>query len=451
MSELNIKTVALKRDKIPQIHRSLLRLGFKREGDDTVLMMWKWASSNPQANLQQIVFAREEIDPNGQWIFLTGCARQPFACDGAAVIERYARQRQSELERELRLAKEYWRQTVQPYIESPMPDLVQWYVADEAYYRLRDAIGKSSHWNAPREGQQFPVPAEVFADLTTDEFRRPELLSQDENLKRALEGQSPPAGMSPAESIRWTRQRQLDYNALPEKPDMRGNIRLALCEQVTFDQIKSSNEKPGQLPLLPPVPADGAASLSKETIKKLVADFLRKHPEASNAIQREVQNHDRILLRNLLCLRRERFDEHGHAPELIASRRKPPEAAQKTKPAPPEVNETVLWHVQQRIQDGLDTKLKSAPSASQVFIHYCRDRMKLVEMRKKFGWNNRTLKARKAALQIFLQTNFNGLTLDAFFVDRRIFTAAERQLKDDRAKRISRRSLAECGTDEDDT
>ena len=57
--------------------------------------------------------------------------------------------------------------------------------------------------------------------------------------------------------------------------------------------------------------------------------------------------------------------------------------------------------------------------------------MKLVEMRKKFGWSERTLKARKAALQSFLQTNFNGLTLDAFFVDRRIFTAAERQLNEE--------------------
>jgi hypothetical protein len=101
----------------------------------------------------------------------------------------------------------------------------------------------------------------------------------------------------------------------------------------------------------------------------------------------------------------------------------------------PEVNETILWHFQQQIQDKLDIRLKSAPSASQVFVLCCRDRMKLADIHRKHDWPVRTLKLRKAMLRKFLGES--GLTLEMFFVDRSIFAAAERQLRDYRGKRIS--------------
>jgi hypothetical protein len=122
----------------------------------------------------------------------------------------------------------------------------------------------------------------------------------------------------------------------------------------------------------------------------------------------------------------------------------------KEKLTPPEINETLLWHVEQKIMDTLDIGLKAQPTHSQVFIRYCRDRMKLVEMGKKYRWKDRTIKARKAALKLFLRKNFNGLTLEAFFVDNSIFTAAEKQLKELRAKFISRRAVGECEIDQDD-
>ena len=75
--------------------------------------------------------------------------------------------------------------------------------------------------------------------------------------------------------------------------------------------------------------------------------------------------------------------------------------------------------------------------------------MKLVEMSKKYGWKNRTLKARKADLQRFLKKHFN-LTLESFFVDRRIFAAAERQAKKYMAENISMRAVGECKRDEED-
>ncbi|SRR6266496_617268 len=118
-------------------------------------------------------------------------------------------------------------------------------------------------------------------------------------------------------------------------------------------------------------------------------------------------------------------------------------AKQQQEAPSPEMNETILWHVQQKILDQLDTKLKSAPSASLVFTLYCRDRMTLAAMSKRHGWPYRTLKHRKARLESFLSENFGGLTLAAFFVDRSIFGAAERQLQDHRPKHISRRDLAD--------
>jgi hypothetical protein len=106
------------------------------------------------------------------------------------------------------------------------------------------------------------------------------------------------------------------------------------------------------------------------------------------------------------------------------------------------MNETILWHVQQKILDELDTKLRSAPSASVVFTLYCRDRLTLTDIRKKYRWPYRTLKLRKAGLETFLQKHFK-LTLAAFFVDRSIFSAAEKQLQEPRARHISRHALAE--------
>jgi hypothetical protein len=108
------------------------------------------------------------------------------------------------------------------------------------------------------------------------------------------------------------------------------------------------------------------------------------------------------------------------------------------------MNETILWHVQQKILDELDTSLKSAPSASLVFTLYCRDRWTLTKMSQHHQWPYSTLKLRKAALAAFLHEHFN-LTLAAFFVDRSIFRAAERQLADHRAKHISPQALGDVG------
>jgi hypothetical protein len=148
-------------------------------------------------------------------------------------------------------------------------------------------------------------------------------------------------------------------------------------------------------------------------------------------------------------IQQERLIESNHAiAAAISAAHQPPEKKAQPALAPPEINDTLLWHVQQTLSDQLDPKLKSAPSASLVFTCYCRDKMTLAEMHRRFHWPLRTLKLRKATLQAFLRKQFN-LELAAFFVDRSIFGAVERQLADHRARHISPRALADAHDPQD--
>ena len=146
----------------------------------------------------------------------------------------------------------------------------------------------------------------------------------------------------------------------------------------------------------------------------------------------------------------ERLITSNHAVAAALSTARPqPEKPEPTVLAPPELNDTLLWHVQQKIVDELDPKLKSAPSASLIFTRLCRDRLTLAELSRSHQWPLRTLKLRKAALEQFLQAHFH-LRLADFYVDRSIFRAAERQLSDHRARRISPHALADAADPEDE-
>jgi hypothetical protein len=115
---------------------------------------------------------------------------------------------------------------------------------------------------------------------------------------------------------------------------------------------------------------------------------------------------------------------------------------------PLEINEALIWLVEQRIQDELDVSLRRAPTASQVFIEYCRDRRQLVDMVKRHPrWKYRTLKKRKQMLEAYLQKNY-GLTLASFFVDGRMFAGPERMLREHKAKCISPHNIGECSNEE---
>ena len=146
----------------------------------------------------------------------------------------------------------------------------------------------------------------------------------------------------------------------------------------------------------------------------------------------------------------ERLIASHHALAAALSTARPPLETSAPPPlAPPELNDTLLWHVQQKIVDELDPKLKSAPSASLIFTRLCRDQLTLAELSRSHQWPLRTLKLRKAALEEFLQAHFH-LRLADFYVDRSIFRAAERQLSDHRARRISPHALADADNGEDE-
>ena len=118
----------------------------------------------------------------------------------------------------------------------------------------------------------------------------------------------------------------------------------------------------------------------------------------------------------------------------------------QTRPAepihPPEITDALLWRVWQGVHDHLDVKCRSTPTASQVFVGYCRDRLTLAGMsRRNRQWSKSTIKLRIRSLKPYLKKNFN-LTLKSFFVDPAIFRAAEKQLRDYRAKKISPLSAA---------
>jgi hypothetical protein len=110
----------------------------------------------------------------------------------------------------------------------------------------------------------------------------------------------------------------------------------------------------------------------------------------------------------------------------------------KAAPTPQqsEVNQDLLAFVQQAIADELDDMVKTAPSPSRFFLLYCRDRLTLAGMHRKHRWSVRTLKRRKADLEGFLVRKWK-LTLESFYVDRRMFSRADRlkaRLKEDRGE-----------------
>jgi hypothetical protein len=112
------------------------------------------------------------------------------------------------------------------------------------------------------------------------------------------------------------------------------------------------------------------------------------------------------------------------------------------------ITDAFLWKVQNEIMEELDRNVRAIPLPSQVFIRYCRDRMKQADMSRKYGWNARTVKNRKRSLISFLKRKYK-FTLETFFVDRSIFSAAERMKEEYKGKFFSMRGIGECSLSEE--
>jgi hypothetical protein len=291
------------------------------------------------------------------------------------------------LERSLRLAKEYWLRTVQPFIKDrPLRD-AELYVATDAHCRLQTAQGKAKLWNATVEGKRCPLPADALVDFTKDEFREPEELCRDENLKpETLAAIAAP--MMQKRTAEWTPFAAIGVahellmaagryvNALPVQK--RGTERLMddfdkAFSAVTFEEIKTSNTRSsGKLPLLPPSgqkrknisdQEQREEPLSVPAIREAVKRYLDEHtprltqeeyerdqeqtarlakegklfrvgthqPRTYQQWQTDNQKalddcmeNSRVSLQDLCSLRWERFERRWKQRQLIASKRKQP-------------------------------------------------------------------------------------------------------------------------------
>jgi hypothetical protein len=227
------------------------------------------------------------------------------------------------IEKQLRVAKEYWLRTIHPYIADRKLRGVELFVATHAYNTvLRRACNEAEQWNYTEQGKLFPIPVDVILDLDTGEFRAPEPLYAEDcpkpemlaSIAASLLPQS--ADISPAEAILKADELVIAaeryISSLPHKPSSgtaRSNEDLGLATStITFDEIRESNKGgPGQLPLLPPVQArrnQGQVTLA--AIRSELKRFSARHNWSREKTQQSVV-HNRILLQDLCQMRWERF------------------------------------------------------------------------------------------------------------------------------------------------
>lgn len=195
-------------------------------------------------------------------------------------------------ETELRLVKEYWLQTIQPFIVGRKLHGVEFFVAQDAWYHLRKIQGDANRPSASG------IP---LVDFASDEFREPEELFRDGNLKPdTLAGIAAPllrkdtatlppiAAVKVAHELLMAAERYIEK--LPKKKtgaEHAGNdVRLALSP-VQFADIVASNKKDsGQLPLLPGVYGKSrelALPALRAAVKRFLVEKGRNRPQMTEA------------------------------------------------------------------------------------------------------------------------------------------------------------------------
>src|SRR5690349_9074424 len=140
MSDLSERRLILRRDKLDLLLDRLPAAGFRRE------CRGAWTNLNGESNIQRICWGYDHIDPQ-KWIALTVHAREAERvpahlqslglCQVNEIVS--DEETRAELEQGLRKAKDYWQQTIRPYVEDPIEDLAQWFVAHDAHGRLYTA------------------------------------------------------------------------------------------------------------------------------------------------------------------------------------------------------------------------------------------------------------------------------------------------------------------------
>src|SRR5690349_15766823 len=88
-----------------------------------------------------------------------------------------------QIETELHLAKQYWQQTIQPFIAGRQLHSVEFYVAQDAHRRLQAAKRQAEEWNNIEDGRHKPIATETLLELEGEKFKEPEVLYAEEKLK----------------------------------------------------------------------------------------------------------------------------------------------------------------------------------------------------------------------------------------------------------------------------
>jgi hypothetical protein len=211
----------------------------------------------------------------------------------------------AEIEWELRLAKEYWLQTVQIFIVERRLRDVELFIAEDAHLLLRGVQKKAEDWNRTHEGRLSPLDV----DLSAEKFREPEVLFADENLKPEIlaEVAAPLVNkskvkMTPAEAVRNAHELLMAaeryIGTLPEKKEgiksFVSDMELGLSHRVPFAEILRSNKKDsGQLPFLPTTQKGrNAGKLSLTALKNAVKNFYEKEKKNHPQLTEEQYNRE---------------------------------------------------------------------------------------------------------------------------------------------------------------
>jgi len=245
----------------------------------------------------------------------------PLALLGTAV-------ERNEVERGLRLAKEYWLRTVQPHIAGRVIYGVELFVAERAYRHLLDAIEKAEKWNrlCVEKMDEAHLQVSMDVDLSAENFRRPEvpeMLFADNVKPEILAAIAAPLvkgamKLTPTDAIRNAHKLLMAaeryIGTLPQKKEGIGGSIVAAFEEafstVTFAEIEASNRiDSGQLPLLPPLGQKKKGKnkeelvelaempLTKTAIKSAVRRFLHAQtpPISQEDYERGQQQEDSLV------------------------------------------------------------------------------------------------------------------------------------------------------------
>ena len=193
-------------------------------------------------------------------------------------------------ERELQLAKSYWREKIQPYIAGRKLQGAEFFVAAKAHTWLTMMAKLATHWNESEEGKKSPIPVQTFPEWGKEEFNAPEEFCANENLKPEIlagiaasvmnKGETK---LTPVDAIRnahelFTAANQF-INTMPPKQGT-GTIDQVIGlfhKRITFEEIIQSNAS-GNLPLLPPDQTEKhKGHLTMTGLRAAVKRFLEKY------------------------------------------------------------------------------------------------------------------------------------------------------------------------------